>query len=80
MALDSVSATKECLSLNTKLFLAIQMCHNIQGAKGPSETPVGGRYFFLIRLFHMVFKSIDPLYSIFGKTGPEVQICFANGQ
>lgn len=79
-AFESVSSAVKILSLKTSLFLAIQIYHKIQRAKGPSTMPVGGKFFLLIRLFHILLKAIDSLYSMLGKTGADVQTCFAKEQ
>lgn len=51
-----------CLSLKTRLFLAVHMYYRIQGASCPSVTSVDGRFVFEIRLIHRLLESIDSLY------------------
>ena len=80
IALDRVSATERGLSLKTRLFLAVQILHRIQGASWPAATPVGGKLFLVTSSIHILLNSIDSLYSILGITGADDQICFAKVQ
>lgn len=80
VALVMTSIAEHLLSSKSRVFRSIQSCHKIQGAKGQSVRPVGGRFFFVRRATQSDLKYINPLYSKLGERGVLFHTCWAKLQ